>query len=54
MGKFDHYRIALRRLADWDPYLLEHSGLPGPRGNIELGRAAAEEASPERIWAWLE
>lgn len=54
MSKLDDYRLVLRGLADWDPYLLEHSGLPGPRGNIELGRAAAEEASPKRIWAWLE
>ena len=53
MSKIDDYRLALRGLADWDPYLLEHSGLPGPRGNIELGRAAAEEASPERIRGWL-
>jgi len=47
------YRLALRGLSNWDPYLLEHSALPGPRGNIELGLAAAEEASPERILAWL-
>jgi hypothetical protein len=54
MSKIDDYRLLLRGLTDWDPYLLEYSGLPGPRGNIELGRAAGEEASAERIWAWLE
>lgn len=54
MGKVDDYRLVPQGLPDWDPYLVEHSGLPGPRGNIELGRAAAEEASPERIRAWLE
>ena len=53
MSKVDDYRLVLRGLTDWDPYLLEQSGLPGPRGNIELGRAAAEEASLERIRAWL-
>jgi hypothetical protein len=54
MSKVEEYRLVLRGLAEWDPYLLEQSGLPGPRGNIELGRAAAQEASPERIWGWLE
>ncbi len=54
MSKVNDLRRVLRGLADWDAYLLEHSGLPGPRGNIELGKAAAEEASPERIRAWLE
>jgi hypothetical protein len=39
MSKIDDYRLVLRGHTDWDPYLLEHSGLPGPRGNIELGRA---------------
>lgn len=54
MSKVDEYRLVLRGSSDWDAYLLEHSGLPGPRGNIELGHAAAEEASPERIQEWLE
>jgi hypothetical protein len=42
MAKVDEYRAALGRLDRWEPYLLEHSGLPGPRGNIELGQAAAD------------
>ena len=53
VSRVSDYRLALRGLSDWDTYLLEHSGLPGPRGNIELGLAAADEASPERIQAWL-
>ena len=53
MGRVDEYREALRACRDWDSFLQEHSGLPGPRGNIELGRAAAEEAGPDRIRAWL-
>jgi hypothetical protein len=43
MGKADDYRETLRTLEDWDSFLLEASGLPGPRGNIELARAVAEE-----------
>ena len=41
--KIDEYRKALRESKDWEPYLLKHSGLPGPRGNIELGQAVADE-----------
>jgi 3-methyladenine DNA glycosylase AlkC len=43
MGKVDDYRGHLRAIEDWDAYLLRESGLPGPRGNIELARAVAEE-----------
>lgn len=43
MTKIEDYRATLRSLAEWDDYLLEHSGLPGPRGNIELARAVAAE-----------
>jgi hypothetical protein len=43
MSKIDDYRATLRSLTTWDDYLREHSGLPGPRGNIELARAVAEE-----------
>jgi hypothetical protein len=53
MSKKNEYRRILRELSDPDSYLLENSRLPGPRGNIELGLAAAEEASPSQIRAWL-
>lgn len=43
MSKIDQYRQTLRSLADWEPYLLAGSGLPGPRGNIELAQAVADE-----------
>jgi hypothetical protein len=43
MSKVDDYRQALRGLEDWDAFLLRESGLPGPRGNLELARAVAEE-----------
>ncbi len=43
MSKVDDYRLALRELDDWDAFLLRESGLPGPRGNLELAQAVAEE-----------
>jgi hypothetical protein len=43
MSKVEMYRQKLRRLKDWEPYLLQESGLPGPRGNIELAQAVADE-----------
>jgi hypothetical protein len=52
MGKVDEYRQALRELGEWEPFLLEHSGLPGPRGNLELASAAAEEASEATLRHW--
>ena len=45
MTKIDDYRAKLRSLEDWDSYLLANSGLPGPRGNLELAQAAADEGS---------
>jgi hypothetical protein len=41
--KSDSYRETLRELADWEPFLLAESGLPGPRGNLELANVAADE-----------
>ncbi len=41
--KTDDYRKTLKSLKDWGPFLLKNSGLPGPRGNVELGRAVADE-----------
>lgn len=43
MGKVQEYRQILRSIEDWDEYLLANSGLPGPRANIELAQAVAEE-----------
>ena len=51
MGKAEEYRQALRELDEWEPYLLEHSGLPGPRGNLELAAAVAEEADESSLAA---
>lgn len=45
MGKVETYQKRLQDLdkGDWDAFLLAESGLPGPRGNIELARAVARE-----------
>lgn len=43
MAKTDAYRTALLGLEDWDEYLLRESGLPGPRGNLELAHVVAEQ-----------
>ena len=52
MSKVDAYARALRELDDPEPYLLGHSGLPGPRGNLELAQAAAEVRPPEELRRW--
>jgi len=41
MPKADQYREILPTLDEWEPYLLAHSGLPGPRGNLELLQVVA-------------
>lgn len=48
--RVDQYRKDLRELKDWEPYLRKHSGLPGPRANLELVAAVAEEADADRLW----
>lgn len=54
MTKVEGYRQALRAEADWDAYLMRHSALPGPRANLELLQAAADEGDEERFRSWLE
>lgn len=55
VSRVDDYRARLRTLetAQWQEFLTAHSGLPGPRGNIELGRAVAEEADARTVDALL-
>jgi hypothetical protein len=53
MTKRDDYRAALRALDDWDAYLLQESGLPGPRGNLELAQAVADEGDLARFQHYL-
>jgi hypothetical protein len=45
MGKVEDYQRRLRELDEWEPMLLAESGLPGPRGNIELAQAVAGEGN---------
>lgn len=53
MSKADEYRARLRALDDWDPFLLQESGLPGPRGNLELAQAVADEGDLPRFERYL-
>lgn len=53
MRKADEHRNALAALDDWEPYLLEHSGLPGPRANLELAQAVADVGTADRFDALL-
>jgi hypothetical protein len=42
-SKIERYQEALREMEKWEPFLLEESGLPGRRANLELAHAVAEE-----------
>ena len=37
---------------DWDAYLMAESGLPGPRGNLELAQAVAGLADAAQLTRW--
>ncbi len=52
MSRISDYRAELRTLADWEPYLRAHSGLPGPRGNLELAHAVAQEGTESQFRRW--
>jgi hypothetical protein len=53
MKKTDQYRASLRALSDWDDYLRQESGLPGPRGNIELAQVVADEGDEQLFYRYL-
>lgn len=53
MKKSEFYADQLRNLADWEDYLLSESGLPGPRGNLELAQAVADAGDLERFEHYL-
>jgi len=53
MSKVAHYRQMLRTLDDWDAFLLRESGLPGPRANLELVQAVADEGDAPRFQRYL-
>jgi hypothetical protein len=43
LNKSEIYRLTLASRSDWEPYLRKESGLPGPRGNLELAQVVADE-----------
>lgn len=47
MNKSDAYREKLKTIQNWEPYLLQESGLPGPRGNLELAQVVADAGKRE-------
>ena len=53
MTKIDDYRQTLKELNDWAPFLLKESGLPGPRGNLELAHAVAQEGNKKQFEKFL-
>ena len=53
MGKVEEYKKILKNATDWDRYLLAESRLPGPRANLELAEAVAEEGDIDRFKRYL-
>jgi hypothetical protein len=53
MAKTAYYRAQLATLSEWEPYLLAESGLPGPRGNLELAQAAVDLGDAAQFRHWL-
>jgi hypothetical protein len=53
MSKSEDYKQTLQSLNDWVPYLKKNSGLPGPRGNLELAHAVAEMGDQEQFERFL-
>jgi hypothetical protein len=55
MSKLQDYIQVLKSKSEWEAYLMEESGLPGPRGNLELAAAVAEcgdQAFAERFLSY--
>ena len=53
MTKADYYRSTLQNLDDWDKFLLKESGLPGPRGNLELAQVVADLGEEKLFMRYL-
>lgn len=49
VGRTEAYRRTLRETTDWEAYLLRESRLPGPRANLELLAAVADEGTTDRL-----
>ena len=49
MSRLGDYRQTLKDLDDWIPFLRKNSGLPGPRGNLELAYTVAKEGNKKQF-----
>ncbi|GAK51585.1 hypothetical protein U14_02830 [Candidatus Moduliflexus flocculans] len=54
MKKSEIYREKLLTLDHWDAFLLEESGLPGPRGNLELAQVVVDLGTRALFEQYLE
>ncbi len=54
MSRRDYYAAQLKRTEDPLPFLRAHSGLPRPRGNLELMQAAADIGGEADFRLWIE
>lgn len=54
MGKRQAYADQLASTVDWDAYLMAESGLPGPRGNLELAAAFVDVAARDKIISYAQ
>ena len=53
MSRVSEYRAILQAMVEWDSHLLAESGLPGPRGNLELAQAVADEGNVDIYLRYL-
>jgi hypothetical protein len=53
MSKAEYYRKTLQTLTNWEGFLLEESGLPGPRANLELVNVVADEGTEAQFRHFL-
>lgn len=53
MSKTEDYQQTLLTLEDWIPFLRKNSGLPGPRGNLELAHIVAQTGTPKQFEHFL-
>ena len=51
--KTEAYRQQLNALHSWDQFLLNESGLPGPRANLELVQAVADKGTLDLFQSYL-
>ena len=54
MGNREAYAKRLSGLREWRPYLVKNSGLPGPRGTIELAQAVADLGTAKLFQQYLD